>query len=415
VAPKPVKILAVDDVPDNLFILESILSDVDHYKLDCVSNGKAALNYVSQQMPDLILLDVMMPGMDGYEVTRRIRENKDLPYIPVLLVTAHDQSSLSEGLDSGADDFIRKPFDIDELMARVRSLLRLKHSLDEQAEMLKQRDDFVARLTHDLRTPLVAANRMLRLTLDGVFGKPPEEMEEAITGVISNNDNLLNMTNTLLQVYRHEAGQKKIVRSPLSAYNLSKDIVQELRPLAEEKGLSLEITSAEPVSENEDPYRTEGDIIELRRLITNLVGNAIKFTDTGSIVVRLSLRENNADEHESDGESGSPSNPQSDSQSDSQSHSQSHSRSSSQSKSTAGNVTKSKKTIDIAVEDSGMGIAPDVKEQIFAWFYQGDHMRAGSGLGLHLSKRIAEMHQGTLAVKSEVGKGSTFTLSLPRS
>ena len=209
--------------------------------------------------------------------------------------------------------------------------------------------------------------------------------------------------------------KKKIVRSPLSAYNLSKDIVQELRPLAEEKGLSLEITSAEPVSENEDPYRTEGDIIELRRLITNLVGNAIKFTDTGSIVVRLSLRENNADEHESDGESGSPSNPQSDSQSDSQSHSQSHSRSSSQSKSTAGNVTKSKKTIDIAVEDSGMGIAPDVKEQIFAWFYQGDHMRAGSGLGLHLSKRIAEMHQGTLAVKSEVGKGSTFTLSLPRS
>ena len=130
-----VTILAVDDIPDNLFILETILDDVDTYQLDCVDNGEAALAYVAETPPDLILLDVMMPGMDGYEVTRRIRQNKQLPYIPILLVTAHDQSSLSEGLDSGADDFIRKPFDIDELMARVRSLVRLKQSLDDQVEL----------------------------------------------------------------------------------------------------------------------------------------------------------------------------------------------------------------------------------------------------------------------------------------
>ncbi len=368
---KPVNILAVDDIPDNLFIIESILGDVDSYHIDCVDNGHSALDYVAAHPPDLILLDVMMPGLDGYEVTRQIRQNKKLPYIPILLVTAHDQSSLSEGLDSGADDFIRKPFDIDELMARVRSLLRLKHSIDEQTAMIRQRDDFVARLTHDLRTPLVAANRMLYLCLQGVFGAPPAEMKEAIENVIVNNENLLQMTNTLLQVYRHEAGQKKLVRSPLSIYMLAKEVVQQLKPLADEKDIALKI-KATPVEDAETQYRTSGDHIELRRLLTNLVGNAIKFTDTGSICVQLSINPHTCE------------------------------------------AIPSPEAIEIAIADTGTGIEKEAQDKIFEWFYQGEHMRAGSGLGLHLSKRIAEMHQGTLTLESEVGQGSTFTLSLPK-
>lgn len=369
-----VTILAVDDIQDNLFILDSLLSEVDDYHLDCVNDGKSALDYVAKRPPELILLDVMMPGIDGYEVTRRIRQNKDLPYIPILLVTAHDQSSLAEGLDSGADDFIRKPFDIDELMARVRSLVRLKRSIDEQSAMIRQRDDFVARLTHDLRTPLVAANRVLHLCLQGVFGAPPIEMTEAVSNVITNNENLLQMTNTLLQVYRHEAGHKKLVRSPLSIYALAKEVVQELKPLAEEKDLALDL-EAQPLG-NESPvssqYQTEGDRIELRRLMTNLLGNAIKFTDSGGISVLLSM-------------SPPP---------------------------TA--AVGSPECIHVAIKDTGAGIDPEAQSKIFEWFYQGDHMRAGSGLGLHLSKRIAEMHQGTLTLESEVGRGSTFTLSLPK-
>ncbi|MGI8935549.1 hybrid sensor histidine kinase/response regulator [Leptolyngbya sp. BC1307] len=368
-----VTILAVDDVQDNLFILDSILSEVDEYHLDCVNNGKAALNYVADSPPELILLDVMMPGIDGYEVTRRIRQDKKLPYIPILLVTAHDQPSLADGLDSGADDFIRKPFDIDELMARVRSLLRLKRSIDEQTEMIRQRDDFVARLTHDLRTPLVAANRVLSLCLEGIFGTPPEEMKEAIDNVITNNENLLQMTNTLLQIYRHEAGHKKLVRSSLSIYTLSKEVVQELKPLAEEKNLTLELeTQPSDGQTSSEYYQTEGDRIELRRLLTNLLGNAIKFTDTGSISVLLSVSHEPTE------------------------------------------AVRSPEAIHIAVKDTGAGIDPEAQSQIFDWFYQGDHMRAGSGLGLHLSKRIAEMHEGTLTLESEVGKGSTFTLSLPK-
>ncbi len=388
-----VTILAVDDVPDNLFILESILGGEENYQIDCVSDGQSALEYISQQPPDLILLDIMMPSMDGYEVTQRIRRNKSLPYIPILLVTAHDQSSLSEGLDSGADDFIRKPFDIDELMARVRSLLRLKHSLDTQTTMLRQRDDFVARLTHDLRTPLVAANRMLHLSLQGVFGNPPEEMNEAISSVITNNESLLQMTNTLLQVYRHEAGQKKLVESPLSLYALSAEIVRELKPLAEEKNLTLTIEASTP--EDKAPlksslYKVKGDPIELRRLLTNIIGNAIKFTDKGSITVDISI--------------------------DTAREVFASSAGSSEDRSGQDIIADNQETefISVAIADTGPGIAPEAQEKIFEWFYQGDHMRAGSGLGLHLSKRIAELHRGNLKLDSEVGKGSTFTLSLPR-
>ena len=358
-SPQSAKILAVDDIPDNLFILDSILGDIDGYCLDCVNNGESALAYLDSNKPDLILLDVMMPGLDGYEVTRRIRQSKAAPYVPILLVTAHDQSSLAEGLDSGADDFIRKPFDIDELMARVRSLLRLKRSLDEQQAMIRQRDDFVARLTHDLRTPLVAANRMLSLCTQGVFGEPPDDMAEAIENVVVNNENLLQMTNTLLQVYRHEAGQKKLVRSPISIYSLAKEVVQELKPLADEKALSLKLVAQpndapakqsteaiadkdeakENVKKMEQSYFTEGDRIELRRLLTNLLGNAIKFTDSGSISVLLSVNQKPPIE-----------------------------------------IT-SAQAIELAVQDTGAGIEPEARDKIFEWFYQGDHMRAGSGLG----------------------------------
>lgn len=173
------QILAVDDIPDNLFLIEAILED-EGYAITLASDGPSALELIRKNPPDLILLDVMMPGMDGYEVTKRIRENKSLLHIPILLITAHDQSDVVKGLDAGADDFVRKPFDPDELMARIRSLLRLKHSIDALDELGRQRQDFVSRLTHDLRTPLVAADRMMKLMQQRAFGDLPEPMGEAI-------------------------------------------------------------------------------------------------------------------------------------------------------------------------------------------------------------------------------------------
>jgi CheY-like chemotaxis protein len=123
------RLLIVDDVEDNLFLLEAILTE-EGYEVDSAKNGKEALAKIEASPPDLVLLDAMMPGMDGYEVTRRIRQNKKIPFIPVLLITAYENANIPQGLDLGANDFIRKPIDYEELMARIKAFLRLKQSLN---------------------------------------------------------------------------------------------------------------------------------------------------------------------------------------------------------------------------------------------------------------------------------------------
>jgi two-component system, sensor histidine kinase and response regulator len=362
------RILAVDDTIDNLILVQTIL-EAEGYEIDLVSNGIAALEKVEQSPPDLILLDVMMPGIDGYEVTRRIREilgNKN--YIPILLITAFHESSVVEGLDVGADDFIRKPFDTDELLARVRSLLRLKQSLDEQKKMARQREDFVSRLTHDLRTPLVAADRMLNLFIEDTFCKISPEMKQAIGVMIRSNQNLMQMVNTLLEVSRFEAGKKTLNWESCNLKETAQEVIGELTPLAMEKNITLKLDIQELDHLKETSAVVMGDSLELRRVLSNLVGNAIKFTDTGSVEIKLSEQ---------------PATPENSSY------------------------------LTIEVKDTGYGIAPEDQATIFERFRQGRNKRSGSGLGLHLSQRIVEAHGGTVGVTSVLGEGSIFTVCLP--
>jgi signal transduction histidine kinase len=366
------RILVVDDSPDNLFLIQATLEE-DGYEIALAEDGKTALALVDQLLPDLILLDVMMPEMDGYEVTERIRNNPNLPYIPILLITAHERSSVVKGLDIGADDFIRKPVDIDELLARVRSLLRLKHSIDEREQMVRQREDFVSRLTHDLRTPLVAADRMFLLFQQEAFGALPQEMHEAVDSMTRSNQKLLQMVNTLLEVYRHEAGCKTLNFSPVDLKELAQEVAQELKPLAEERGLKL-VVEVEPAPEawQGEMFTTTvmGDRLELHRVLTNLIGNAIKFTEQGGITIHVT---------------GAPNPPASQQ---------------------AGYVT-------LAVQDTGAGIPIEAQPTLFERFHSGEHKRSGSGLGLYLSRRIVESHQGTIEVRSHLSEGSTFTIRLP--
>ncbi|MDZ8222319.1 MULTISPECIES: hybrid sensor histidine kinase/response regulator [unclassified Nostoc] len=349
------KILVVDDIFDNLLVLEAVLED-EGYEISLVEDSKIALAMVEESPPDLILLDVMMPEIDGYEFTRRIRQNPALPFIPILLLTAHYASSVVEGLDAGADDFIRKPFDPDELHARVRSLLRLKHSIDERDQMANLRADFVSRFTHDLRIPLVASNRVLKLLLEGRFCNVSPQLQEIINTMIGSNQDLLEMVNTLLEVYRHEAGCKTLKISPYNIQELVGEVSQELTPLAEEKGLTVNIDLDKTAS------TVMGDRVELRRVLTNIIGNAIKFTDKGFVDIRCY-------------------------------------------------PTPVAVTIDI--QDTGPGISKQDQAILFERFRQGKHQRSGSGLGLYLSRCIIEAHQGTIDVTSEPGKGSTFTIRLP--
>ncbi|NJR37565.1 MAG: hybrid sensor histidine kinase/response regulator [Leptolyngbyaceae cyanobacterium CSU_1_4] len=382
--PKIDSILAVDDTPDNLLLLEAILSE-EGYDIHTAEDGITALKHIEQSPPDLILLDVMMPGMNGYEVTQHIRKNSALPFIPILLITAFDHSSVVEGLDMGADEFVRKPVDPEELLARVRSLLRLKHSIDERELMMRQREDFVSRLTHDLRTPLVAADRMLHLFLQEAFCELSPDMKEAIGVMVRSNQSLLQMTNTLLEVHRYDAGQKSLVACPCNLWHLTCDVIQELKPLAEEKNLDLK--SDFRIIEGDDEMGVVmGDRLELRRVLTNLIGNAIKFTEQGTIEVRVIV---SLDDH-GDNQVNDPVNDQNNNQ-----------------------VKPSKSWLSIEVEDTGTGIEWDDQIHLFERFRPGKHRRSGSGLGLYLSRRIVEAHSGKINVASTAGKGSKFVVKLP--
>lgn len=123
------RILAVDDIEDNLSLLQAILME-EGYEVDITKDGKSALAKIEASPPDLLLLDAMMPQMNGYEVTQRIRQNKNLPFIPIIMITAYEDANVPEGLDLGANDFIRKPIDFDELMSRVKATLRLKDMMN---------------------------------------------------------------------------------------------------------------------------------------------------------------------------------------------------------------------------------------------------------------------------------------------
>jgi signal transduction histidine kinase len=354
-------VFVVDDSADNRFLLQALLED-EGYEITLIEQGRDVLPAVIEKHPDLILLDVMMPEMSGYEVTRQIREREELPFVPILLVTAHEQSNVVKGLDTGADDFIRKPFNVDELMARVRALLRLKRSVDAEREMAHQRDDFVSRLTHDLRTPLVAANRMLTLVTENVFGEVPPEAQEAITQTIHNNEHLLAMVNTLLEVYRHEAGRKEMAIAPFNLKRLVEEVVSELRPLAQEKQLELKLEDRVGKASDNGAYSFMGDRLEFRRVLVNLIGNALKFTDAGYVQVSFG---------------------------------------------------KTPTHWHIEIQDTGPGISPQAQREIFSWFRPGKHRRSGSGLGLHLTQRIVKAHNGELSLHSELGKGSVFTILVP--
>ncbi len=360
------RILVVDDSADNLFLIQSLLEG-EGYTIEAAPNGMEALAKIPTFKPDLLLLDVMMPVMDGYEVTRQLRKNATSPFIPILLITAYDQLSVARGLDIGADDFIRKPVEFDELLARVRSLLRLKHSVDERDEIARQREDFVSRLTHDLRTPLVAADRMLNLITQGTMGPISDEIKEALEVTSRSNQNLLQLVNMLLEVYRYEAGRKRLSFTQVDLAALAEEVIQELRFLAQEKGLMIDLIQAA-----NSRVLVDGDRLELRRVLTNLIGNAIKFTDQGLIKVQLSTKQVRP-----------------------------------------GHVHAGAKIVQVQVQDTGPGISAEEQMRLFEGFAPGKHQRSASGLGLHLSRCIIEVHHGTITVESEVGRGSIFTVRLP--
>jgi signal transduction histidine kinase len=205
---------------------------------------------------------------------------------------------------------------------------------------------------------------MLSLFQQKTFGEISPEMEQAIAVMIRSNQNLMDMVNTLLEVYRFEAGKKTLNLILCDLEEIVIEVVDELQPLAQEKKLSLSLNPDNlPPSVDNGNTLVIGDPLELRRVLNNLVGNAIKFTDTGGVEVRLLANQN---------------------------------------------------TVIIEIIDTGYGIALEDQANIFERFRQGKNKRSGSGLGLHLSRRIVEAHGGEISLISSVGQGSTFQVKLPK-
>lgn len=369
------KILIVDDDKVDRMAVRRALKTVEAtFDVSEAEDYSSASALLRKNDFDCIFLDYGLPDKDGLAIVKELR-SEGLK-IPLIVLTGQgDEQIAVEIMKAGASDYLSK-FKISpaRLVKTLKNALRLYEAEQEAAianqqkvELARQKDDFVSRMTHDLRTPLVAANRMLELFGDGVYGGVSPEMKEVIHVIIRNNQNLLEMVNNLLEVYCHEAEEKRLNLITIDLKEIVRRVIQELSPLAEEKGLLLkseECTPAQNVS-GEAFTTVKGDRLELQRVLTNLVGNAIKFTDDGSIIVRL--------------KGGDASNP----------------------------------FVIMEVEDTGVGISAKDRVMLFERFYQGTHSRSTSGLGLYLSRRIVEAHQGKIEVESELNKGSIFRVYLP--
>jgi two-component system, sensor histidine kinase and response regulator len=359
-SPGAKRILLVNALPNIFRPMRSMLRKRG-YQVDSIHSGMDALVQLEQCPPDLLLLDTDTADIDGYEITRRIRRNPELPFFPIMLVADHNHSNVVKGLALGANDVVRSTVKKRELFARILSMLRLKHSIDEQIRINQQHEEFIASLTHDLRTPLIAADHVLHLLRRGAFGKTLPKMRDSLEQVVQSNQTLLEMVDTLLEIYQYEAGCKDLYFHNIDLWELSRDVVRELTPLAENKSLILNLTLVKDT--DQISLQIRGDRLELRRLLTNLLGNAIRYTDTGLVELRLQRLTCNS--------------PKSD-------------------------------FIVLEVEDTGIGIAPEEQEFLFERFRQGNHQRRGNGLGLYLSHQIVEAHHGSIEVESEVGKGTLF-------
>lgn len=369
------RILVVDDDSMNRDMLCRRLEQ-EGYTVSTANDGLKALEWIRTRLPDLVLLDIMMPQMDGYEVLSQMKADPALRDIPVVIVSALDETDgIARCIEMGAEDYLSKPINKTLLKARVRASLDRKRAHDKETlfyDQLKQnfehlkrlerlRDDLTRMIIHDLRTPLSSVISGMQ-TLE-MLGELSPDQREVMAIALSGGETLLSMINGLLDIDQMESGAMALRYTELRADELVASAVTQIEGLAEAKSLTLFREVAE------DLPLFSGDEEILRRTLVNLLGNAIKFTPAqGEITVAVHL------ENES-------------------------------------------KSVLFSVKDSGEGIPPESFEQIFEKFGQVESRLAGrtmsTGLGLTFCKLAVEAHGGKIRVESTTGEGSTFTFSIP--
>jgi two-component system sensor histidine kinase/response regulator len=360
-------ILIVDDEISSLYTLEMLLSP-EPYEIKLANSPEEAFVLLDSDSPDVILLDVMMPGITGYEVCQRLKGDDRWRHIPVILVTALDgKDDLVQGLNSGADEFISKPVNGPELRARVRSMLRIKKQYDEIQETLYLREELANMIIHDMRTPISAI--VLYVDLLSRLYDPSDNQKRVVPKLRSQAQRLNSMLTDMLLVAKMKSGKLVLNCTPANLVELVETTVADQQAAAKAKG----ITMVTELPDDVQLISLDGKMIQ--RTIENLLSNALKFSpEDSTVTVRLA--------------------------------SYTEPISSSNGRQTS---------FRLQVTDEGPGIPEEFQETIFDR-YEVIKMKTADipqvGIGLAFCKMVVEAHGGNISVGSNQPQGAVFTVEL---
>lgn len=413
--PEPLSILIVDDNKNNLLTLHSLIDEyIDNVSVLEANSGIEALHVLMRREVDLIILDIQMPEMDGFETAEMIRSRKKTHRIPLVFLTAAYKSEefKKRGYAIGAADYLTKPIDTPQLISKINTYLRfiqqehqqnqyqqeLEHQVQKRTAELAEinrrltqeigerqiiaeklqwaketaetanlaKSQFLATMSHELRTPLNAILGYSEMVKEEAVELGFEEVLPDLEKVIASGKHLLAMINDVLDISKLEAGEMQLYNETFKVSNLINEVVMTIQPFVEGTGNTLEVQG-----NNDTLGEMEADLTKVRQILLNLLENAAKFTHHGTVTLTVNLQQEDA----------------------------------------------TQKWVYFQVTDTGIGLTEEQISKLFQIFTQVDSSSTrkygGTGLGLVISKRFVEMMGGQITVQSELGQGSHFLVLLP--
>ena len=367
--PAEFKLLVVDDVQTNVLLLKALLSK-EGYGILVANNGQEALEVIRNENPDLILLDVMMPGMDGFEVAERLKSEEHRCEIPIIFLTALDDTqSIVNGFKLGAGDFISKPFRKEELMVRIKhqlSLVAARRIIEEKNEELRKtiagRDKMYSVIAHDLRSPMASMKMLLNTIMMSVEkDKIDPDIFDMLEMSNKTSEEVFSLLDNLLKWTKSQLGKLTVIPQKLDISGLADGVVEVTNSVAEVKHIKL-------IRTDHESFFVYVDIEMIKSILRNLISNAVKFSNPDS-EIKVGIK----------AEDGK---------------------------------------VIVSVTDSGKGIKKEDQHKLLKdsthFTTYGTNSEEGSGLGLLLCRDFARKNGGELWFESEENLGSVFSFSLPQ-
>ena len=365
---QPDKILIIDDKPENLYSLETMLATEGRIIVKALS-GQEALKLAFEEDFSLILLDVQMPEMDGFEVAQMLKSTRRTRKIPIVFVTAisKEKKYILQGFEDGAIDYLFKPLDVEVTRAKVDTLLQFFHQQQELeimnnslATLNEQKNYFLGMASHDLRNPIGNIITLAQF-VDSDAENLSDEQRSFLAAIIDSGQYMLKLLNDLLDISKIESGKMELQLKDIDLAQLVHTIISDNTFTAQKKNITLQYSIPENLP------AVSADAGQMRQAMNNLVSNAIKFSMPGTMVEII--------------------------------------------------IENKDEMIVISIQDHGQGIPSAEIDKLFKPFQKTSvTATAGeksTGLGLTITKKVIEAHKGSIWVTSEVGKGSIFSFSLP--